>query len=185
MGEAVFRQATYEDLLKVPEHLVAEIFNGKLYTHPRPSPRHARASSILGGKFTDPFDLGKGGPGGWWILDEPELHLDAQIVVPDLAGWRRERLRELPETAWIELAPDWVCEILSPSTAKADRTIKMPLYAQQAVEDLWLVDPLLKTLEAYRLREGRCSLQNTLKDDEQVRLAPFDAVEFSLADLWE
>ncbi len=185
MGEAAFQQATYEDLLQVPEHLVAEILNGKLHTHPRPSPRHARASSILGGKFTDPFDLGKGGPGGWWILDEPELHLNVQVMVPDLAGWRRERMPELPETAWFELAPDWVCEVLSPSTAKDDRTIKVPLYAQYGVAYLWLVDPVLKTLEAYWLKEGQWSLQNTLKDDDRVRLAPFDAVEFSLADLWD
>lgn len=184
MGEPALRQATYEDLLQVPEHLVAEILNGELHTHPRPAPRHVRATSILGGKFTEPFDLGSGGPGGWWILDEPELHLGAQVMVPDLAGWRRERMPELPETAWFELAPDWVCEVLSPSTAKDDRTIKMSLYARHGVGHLWLVDPLLKTLEAYELREGQWSLLTTLKDDDQTRLVPFDAIEFSLADLW-
>jgi len=109
MGAPALKPAAYEDLLQVPEHLVAEILDGELHTHPRPAPKHAHASSILGGMFTGPFDLGAGGPGGWWILDEPELHLQGDIMVPDLAGWRRERMPELPETAWFELAPDWVC----------------------------------------------------------------------------
>jgi len=184
MGEPAVRRATYEDLLQVPEHLVAEILNGELHTHPRPAPKHANASSILGGKFIGPFHLGTGGPGGWWILDEPEVHLGDQIIVPDLAGWRRARLPELPETAWFELAPDWVCEILSPSTAKTDRIVKMPLYAEYDVGYLWLVDYLLKTLEAYESRGGFWSLVATLKDDDRVRLAPFEAIEFWLADLW-
>ena len=184
MGEPAVRQATYEDLLQVPEHLVAEILNGELHAHPRPAPKHALSSSALGGKLFDPFGTGSGGPGGWWILDEPELHLGAQVMVPDLAGWRRERMPDLPESAWFELAPDWVCEILSPSTAQTDRSIKMPLYAEHGVGHLWMVDPLLKTLEAYELRDGRWSLLTTLKDDDGVRLAPFAAVEFSLADLW-
>ena len=178
MGNPAVRQATYEDLLQVPENLVAEILNGQLHTHPRPAPKHVNASSILGVKITDPFHLGSGGPGGWWILDEPEIHLGAQVMVPDLAGWRRERMPNLPETAWFERAPDWVCEILSPSTAQTDRSIKMPLYAEHRVGHLWLVDPLLKTLEAYELREDRWLLLTTLKDDDRVRQAPFDAVEF-------
>jgi Uma2 family endonuclease len=184
MAEPAVRQATYEDLLQVPEHLVAEILNGELHAHPRPAPKHTLSASALGGKLFDPFGTGSGGPGGWWILDEPELHLGAQVMVPNLAGWRRERMLELPETVWFELAPDWICEILSPSTAQTDRSIKIPLYAEHRVDYLWLVDPLLKTLEAYELREGRWSLLTTLKDDDRVRLAPFDAVEFSLADLW-
>jgi Uma2 family endonuclease len=184
MGDPAVRQATYEDLLQAPEHLVAEILNGQLYTHPRPAPRHSRASSILGGKFTEPFDLGRGGPGGWWILDEPELHLGSDVLVPDLAGWRRERMPELPETAWFEFSPDWVCEILSPGTAQTDRSIKMPLYAKNEVGHLWLVDPLIRTLEAYELKGSHWSLITTLKDEDQVRLPPFDAIEFPLGDLW-
>ena len=184
MGEFALRQATYEDLLQVPEHLVAEILGGELHTHPRPTPKHARASSILGGLFTGPFDLGSGGPGGWWILDEPELHLADDIMVPDLAGWRRERMPELPEIAWFELAPDWACEVLSPSTAKDDRALKMPRYARYRVAHFWLIDPIVRTLEAYELRDGQWSLLTTLKDDEAVRLAPFEAIEFSLRDLW-
>jgi len=182
--EPATSRATYEDLLQVPEHFVAEILNGELHTHPRPAPKHARAASILGVKITDPFDLGSGGPGGWLILDEPELHLGSEIVVPDLAGWRRERMPELPETAWFETAPDWGCEVLSPSTARDDRVIKMPLYARFGVGHLWFVDAILKTLEAYELKESRWILLATLKDEDPVKLAPFDAIEFSLGDLW-
>jgi Uma2 family endonuclease len=132
MSEPVARRATYEDLLQVPEHLVAEIIHGQLVTHPRPAPRHARASSSLGDELVSPFDKGRGGPGGWWILDEPELHLGAHVLVPDLAGWRRERMRSLPDTAWFELAPDWVCEVLSPGTARLDRVEKLPIYAARS-----------------------------------------------------
>jgi len=184
MGEPAARQATYEDLLQVPEYLVAEILNGELHTHPRPAPRHALSISALSGKLFDPFNMGTQGPGGWWILIEPELHLDAQVMVPDLAAWRRERMPELPDSAWVELVPDWVCEVLSPSTAKIDRTMKMPLYAQQGIGYLWLIDPLLKTLEAYELIAKRWSLLATLKDADTVRLPPFDAIEFGLSDLW-
>lgn len=178
------RPATYEDLLQVPEHLVAEILDGQLYTHPRPAPRHAVSTSALSGKLFDPFGTGRGGPGGWWILVEPELHLDDQVMVPDLAGWRRERMPTLPDTAWFELAPDWVCEVLSPSTAKTDRVIKMPLYARYSVAWLWLVDPGLRTLEVYRLQDGHWLLEHTFKDDDRVAAEPFAAVEFPLADLW-
>jgi Uma2 family endonuclease len=184
MGNALPKPATYEDLLQVPEHLVAEILNGELHTHPRPSPHHARAASVLGGKLSDPFDIGRGGPGGWWILDEPEVHLAEQVIVPDLAGWRRERLPGLPDSAWIDLAPDWVCEILSPGTAKTDRTIKMPLYATHEVKWLWLIDPTLKTLEAFALHSNRWTLEATLRDSDIVALTPFEALPFPLSDLW-
>jgi len=184
MGEPALKQATYEDLLQVPEHLVAEILNGELHTQPRPTPKHANASSMLGARIANPFQLGGGGPGGWWILDEPELHLNDDIMVPDLAGWRREHMPELPETAWFEIAPDWVCEILSPSTTKKDRVIKMPKYAHYGVAHLWLVDPLEQMLDVYELKGGQWMLVVTLKDDDRVRVAPFDAIEFSLGDLW-
>jgi Uma2 family endonuclease len=184
MGEPAARPASYEDLLRVPENLVAEIIHGVLHTHPRPAPKHALSASTLGGKLIDPFGTGSRGPGGWWILDEPELHLGAHVIVPDLAGWRRERMPALPDTAWFELAPDWVCEVLSPSTAKTDRTLKMPIYAQYEVSHLWLVDPLLKTLEAFRLRDGHWTLETILKDDDMARLDPFAEIEFPLSDLW-
>lgn len=184
MSETAKKDATYEEILALPENLVGEIFSGQLYTHPRPTPRHALAYSGLGGNLWNPFQHGRDGPGGWWIIDEPELHLGADILVPDLAGWRRERMPELPETAWFELAPDWVCEILSPSTARTDRVIKMPLYARENVQYLWLVDPDLKTLEVYQLKESHWSLMASLKDDDPVCQLPFDAIEFSLGSLW-
>lgn len=179
------RKPRYEDILNLPEHLVGEILAGELHTHPRPAPRHARAYSALGGNLWDPFDRGKGGPGGWWILDEPELHLGAEVIVPDIAGWRRERLPTLPETAWFEVAPDWACEILSPATARTDRAIKMPIYAREEVVHLWLVDPDTRTLEVYQHHDnGHWLLLAILKEDDQVQQPPFDAVRFSLGDLW-
>ena len=122
--------ATYEDLLDLPENLVSEIIHGQLITQPRPAPKHIVASSALGDELVGPFQKGRGdGPGGWWILDEPELHLGPHILVPDLAGWRRERLPAMPDTAFFTLPPDWVCEVLSPGTARIDRADKMPIYA--------------------------------------------------------
>ena len=184
MAETAEKLATYDDLLKVPEHLVAEIIQGQLYATPRPAPKHALAASSMGGNLFGLYHQGSGGPGGWWILDEPELHLNAHVLVPDLAGWRRERMPHLPDTAWFELAPDWVCEILSSSTACMDRVQKMPVYAEQGVRYLWLVDPDLKTLEAYELQDGHWMLLTTLSEDDEVSVPPFDATSFSLAVLW-
>lgn len=184
MPRTARKAATYVDLFDLPEHLVGEIIHGQLHTHPRPAPKHTRAYSALGYSIGGPFDGGLGGPGGWWILDEPELHIGGDILVPDLAGWRRERMPELPETAWFELAPDWACEILSPGTARIDRALKMPIYARESVQHLWLVDPDLKTLEAYALHDVHWTLVATLKDDDPVRQPPFDAVTFALDSLW-
>jgi len=178
------RHATYEDLCQVPDHLIAQIIRGQLITLPRPAPRHARASSSLGDELVSPFDKGRGGPGGWWILDEPELHLGLDILVPDLAGWRRERMPVLPETAYFELAPDWLCEVLSPSTSRMDRVDKLPIYAREGVGHIWLVDPDARTLEVMALHEGHWLLLNAYKDDDEVCAAPFDAIAFSLAALW-
>ncbi|WP_089724204.1 Uma2 family endonuclease [Candidatus Thiosymbion oneisti] len=184
MAEPAEHQATYEDLLRVPVRLVAEIVNGRLVTHPRPAPRHLRASSSLGGALDGPFDKGHGGPGGWWILDEPELHLGPHVLVPDLAGWRRTRLPALPETAWFELVPDWVCEILSPGTAAGDRVEKLPIYAEYGVNHVWLIDPQLHTLEALESDAGRWRLLTTLNGQDRVSLPPFDAIVFDLSLLW-
>jgi Uma2 family endonuclease len=184
MGEPAKRCATYEDLLAVPAHLVAEIIHGVLVTQPRPATKHARASSVLGVELGGPFDRGRGGPGGWILLDEPELHLHGDILVPDLAGWRRERMPELPDAAAFELAPDWVCEVLSPSTAATDRAEKMPIYARERVANVWLVDPIARTLEALRLDGARWILLGTWRDDAKVRVEPFDAVELELSGLW-
>ncbi|MGF1642186.1 MAG: Uma2 family endonuclease [Thiotrichales bacterium] len=184
MGQPAPKPATYEDLLDLPERIVGEIIAGRLVTHPRPAPRHALAYSAIGGAIFEPFGSGRGGPGGWWILDEPELHLDADILVPDLAGWWRERMPKLPETAWFELPPDWICEILSPSTAKVDRVEKLPIYARHGVQHAWLVDPDQRTLEVFELCEGKWLLLTVLANDDAVSQPPFDAISFGLAGLW-
>lgn len=184
MAEPAAKLATYDDLLALPENLVGEIVHGVLYSHPRPAPKHAVAGSVLGAHLVSPFRLGRGGPGGWWILDEPEYHLGKHVLVPDLAGWRRERMPVMPETAWFELTPDWVCEILSPGTARLDRVKKMPLYAEAGVEHLWLVDPDLRTLETYAREGQRWMLLGSHADQDFVRAPPFDAIELELASLW-
>jgi Uma2 family endonuclease len=191
MADPAKRRATYEDLLAVPEHLVAEIIHGVLHTHPRPASPHARAASRLGGALDGPFDRGKGGPGGWVILDEPELHLHGgggggggHILVPDLAGWRRERMPEMPVAAAFELAPDWVCEVLSPSTAATDRAEKLPIYAGERVPHVWLVDPLVRTLEVLRLDGETYRTVHVWRDSAVVRAEPFDAIELELDGLW-
>jgi len=178
------RLATYTDLFDLPDHVIGEIIHGQLITQPRPAPKHALCSSVLGGYFFNPFQSGRGGPGGWWILDEPELHLATHILVPDLAGWRKERLPTLPDEAYFSLAPDWACEVLSPGTARIDRAVKMPIYAEQGVNWLWLVDPDIRTLEVYRLSESHWLLEGTWKDDDHVRANPFAEVVLQLDDLW-
>ena len=177
-------RATYQDVLDAPEHRVAEVVDGTLYTHPRPAMPHALASSYLGDELVSPFGKGRGGPGGWWIIDEPELHLGEDILVPDLAGWRRERMPEYPETAYVTLAPDWVCEVLSASTRRLDLHGKRPVYAREGVPYLWLVDPADRTLEAFELHDGQWLLIASAKDDEPISIRPFDAITFSLGDLW-
>jgi Uma2 family endonuclease len=176
----------YEQLMSLPENLVGEIIDGELYTQSRPTGRHGVAETGLGATLLPPFQRGKDGPGGWWILAEPEIHFirDTVIAVPDLAGWRRERMPNIPEDHRFEVVPDWVCEILSPGTVKKDRTKKLPLYARHGVAHAWLVDPVVRTLEAFSLREDGWLLVATLKDDDPVRVAPFDAITCPLADLW-
>ena len=185
MSNLAIKQATYQDIINLPEHIVGEIINGHLETHPRPAPKHAVASSSIGAELVSPFQKARGGPGGWWIIDEPECHLGPHVLVPDLAGWRRQRMTALPETAWFEVIPDWVCEILSPSTARLDRIVKMPIYAQLGVVNLWLIDPELQTLEAFQLHGSHWLLTGTFANDQTVSIAPFAEHTFSLSDLWE
>ncbi|MCA9713015.1 MAG: Uma2 family endonuclease, partial [Myxococcales bacterium] len=170
------KPATYADLLAVPDHLVAEIVRGSLYTSPRPAPRHANAAGVLGGELNMVWQRGRGGPGGWWILPEPELHLGDDILVPDIAGWRRERMERLPETAWFALRPDWVCEILSPSTARLDRGEKLDVYADRGVPWAWLVDPGARLVEVFELTGGRWTRHATARDETAAELPPFGAV---------
>jgi Uma2 family endonuclease len=185
MSTPAHRPATYEDLLRVPDHLVAEIIDGDLYTSPRPALRHAVSSSVLGGDLNAAYQRGRGGPGGWWILDEPELHLGSNVLVPDLAGWRRERLPRIPVAdAFATLAPDWVCEVLSPSTYRLDRVKKLHVYAREGVAHAWLVHPGERTLEILRLRGGRWVIVTTHGGDARVRAEPFQAVTIDLLELW-
>ncbi len=184
MAEFARKKATYEDLCKVPDTMVAEILAGELYTAPRPAVRHARSSSVLGMGIGGPFDMGIGGPGGWLILDEPELHLGEDVLVPDLAGWRRERLPALPDVAAMTLAPDWACEVLSPGTSRRDRGLKMPIYAREGVKHLWLVDPKAHTLEVFRLTPEGWLLLVVHTGHTKVRAEPFDAVELDIGLLW-
>jgi Uma2 family endonuclease len=180
------RQALYDAYCAIPDHQRAEIIDGTLYVSPRPAPRHANATSVLGGELNGAFQRGRGGPGGWWILDEPELHLvDLEPMGPDLAGWRRERLPTLPETAHFVLAPDWICEVLSRSTEAIDRDKKLPLYASQGVRHVWLVDPVANVLEVYALGDDhRWRDVRIHEGDVRVRAEPFAAIELDLSELW-
>ena len=181
------RRSTYADLLEVPEHLVAEIIDGELITSPRLAPPHALAGSAITSALFDQFNGPPGGatgPGGWWVLFAPELHLGDDVLVPDLAGWRRERMPALPEAAFFEQAPDWVCEIVSPSSGRLDRVRKMPIYAREGVGHLWLVDPIARTLEVYRLEGVRWTVAAGYGGGEAVRAAPFDAVEVDMRRWW-
>jgi Uma2 family endonuclease len=176
--------ATYEDLLRVPDYLVAEIVDGELFTSPRPASRHARANTRLASILDRRFDEGDGGPGGWWIVAEPELHLGRDVLVPDIAGWRRERMPVFPDAAWFELAPDWICEVVSPSTTRLDRVRKLPRYARYGIPYAWIVDPKAHSVEVYRLTGELYSLFSTHEGADAIRAEPFDACEIALASLW-
>jgi Uma2 family endonuclease len=186
------RRSTYADLEAAPPNTVAELIRGTLYVMPRPALRHARVASGLGIELGGPFDRGRGGPGGWHILDEPELHFPdptepgaIDAIVPDLAGWRRERVPVLPDAAFCSIAPDWICEVLSDSTEEHDREEKMPVYAREGVRHAWLVDPVARTLEVYTLGAGGGFGEATVfRGAEVVRAVPFDAIELELWVLW-
>ncbi len=176
--------ATYQDVLDAPPHRVAELIDGALYTFPRPASPHGLASSNLGVELGVPFHKGRGGPGGWWILDEPELHLGEDVLVPDLAGWRRTRVPEFPDTAYWTIRPDWLCEVLSPSTRATDLGPKRDIYARECVPHMWLIDPRPRSLEAFELRQGDWVCLARLMGDQPVSLRPFEAVSFPLGELW-
>lgn len=178
------RRATVEDLSRVPDTQVGELVGGELHVRPRPSPRHAYVHSALGADLNAPFGRGRGGPGGWFILDEPELRLGEDVLVPDIAGWRRERLPALPETAWFDLAPDWVCEVASPSTARFDRLVKMDVYGRAGVAWAWLVDPSAQYIEVWRRVGDAWMLHGGAARETDARLPPFEAVPLDVAGLW-
>lgn len=179
------RPATYADIEALPEHLVGELIEGELFVSPRPASLHTLASSRLG-RSLGPFDQGFGGgaPGGWWILDEPELHFGRNVLIPDLAAWRVERMPEYPDAPFFTLAPDWVCEIASPSTSRLDRLKKLPLYGKEGVTHAWIIDPPLRTVEILRWQAGHWSILGTHADDEKIEAEPFVGAAIDLAALW-
>jgi Uma2 family endonuclease len=185
MGDPAVRRAGYEDVLAAPAHMIAEVLGGQLHLQPPPAKPHAAAASALGEELGPPFKRGRGGPGGWLILDEPELHLLGDILVPDLAGWRRARMPAIvADEAYFVLAPDWIAEVVSPSSAKYDRTDKLAIYARERVGWVWIIDPIVRTLELLVLDESGWRLGGAWRDDARVRAQPFDAIELDLAILW-
>lgn len=176
--------ATLADIQALPPNMVGEIVYGVLHAQARPAPRHGIATDELRVELGDPFGRGRGGPGGWLFIAEPELHLGSHVLVPDIAGWKRERLDPLPETAVIEVASDWVCEVLSPSTQALDRTDKLSAYAEQGVRHCWYVDPIAQTLEVMALTDGKWLLLAAFKDSDVVAAPPFEVHSFALDVLW-
>jgi Uma2 family endonuclease len=188
MADPAKRRATYDDVLRAPANKVAEILGGELVVSPRPAGPHAAAATALGEELGPPFKRGRGGPGGWIILYEPELHLLGDVAVPDLAGWRRETMPVIANEPYFSIRPDWVCEVLSPSTERYDRGDKVPLYAQAGTAHVWLVNPLQHTLEVLRLSSEAPSQWLTValfRDDAKVRAEPFELFELDLAILWQ
>ncbi len=185
MAEVTDKPATYADIEALPPNVVGEILYGQLVTHPRPSPAHAFASSSLGGELVGPFQRGLGGPGGWYILDEPEIHLGDHVVVPEMTGWKKERMSRLPDTAAFHMRPDWVCEFLSPSTQRHDKGDKRDIYAEFGVPYLWFVNPIQQILKVFRLKGRDWIAGPTYFADDPVQAPPFDAVTFSLGHLWD
>lgn len=187
MTEAARKRATYEDVLAADSRQVAEVVDGILYTQPRPSLLHAQVTTELTSSLNPPFRHGRGGPGGWIFLVEPELHLglEPDILVPDLAAWRTSRMPKVPAEPYLALAPDWVAEVLSPSTARIDRGVKLPVYAREGVGHAWLLDPAAQTVEVLRLDGTGYRLVGTWGGNEPARLEPFADVTFELRLLWE
>ncbi|NBC31942.1 MAG: Uma2 family endonuclease [Alphaproteobacteria bacterium] len=174
----------YRELEALPDTQIGEILHGELFASPRPAPRHARVIGALNQALMGPYDFGRNGPGGWWILTEPEIHLSSEVLVPDLAGWRRERMPAFPDSAAVTLAPDWVCEVVSPSGGRRDRVIKSGIYAENRVPFLWFVDPVARSLEVLRLTDEGWLIDAAFGDTDRARAKPFDAIDLPLADLW-
>jgi Uma2 family endonuclease len=176
--------ATYDDLCDVPDRFIAEIIDGDLYATPRPPIRHVHAVSVLAAELGALFHSRRNGPGGWIMLNKPELHFGNDVLVPDITGWRRSRLPKLPNAAFMTLAPDWICEALSPSTEALDRSKKLRIYARERVEHAWLLDPVRKRLEVLVLRTGTWVPVIEHEGAGNVRAPPFDAIELELDALW-
>ena len=184
MAARVREHATYEDLLEVPDNMVAELIEGELFASPRPAGPHTNAASALGFFLGPAFQFGRGGPGGWWIFMEPEVHFGRNVLVPDLGGWRRERMPQFPQNHVFAVVPDWICEVISPSSGRLDRMKKMPIYAREGVSYAWLVDPLQQMLEVFRNEESGWRVEITHGENDVVRIPPFEEIEIDLALLW-
>jgi Uma2 family endonuclease len=178
------RRATYDDVLAAPAHKVAEIIDGELFLSPRPAMPHAAAAVALGSEIYSRFGKHRSDPGGWIVLAEPELHFRDDVVVPDIAGWKRDRLPAVPSAPFLELAPDWLCEVLSPSTERIDRVKKLAVYARVGVNHVWFVNARTRMLEVMRRIDSDWRTIGSYLDDAKVRAEPFEAVEIDLAELW-
>lgn len=180
--------ATYEDLLAAPDHLIAELVDGELHLFPRPRNRHARAGTRLGAALVGPFDHDGDdeGPGGWLLVDEPEIHLAprTRVVVPDLAGWRRDRMAQVPDEPYFTIVPDWVCEILSPGTSRFDRLVKLPKFAEHGVGHAWIADVEAQTIEVLRNTGGHWLNVLTADVRAPFRAEPFEAVTLDFRKWW-
>jgi Uma2 family endonuclease len=178
-------KTTYEQWLELPDNITGEIISGDLIASPRPGPKHSNVSTALGVKVGGPFQYGEGGgPGGWIILFEPEIHIKDDIVVPDFAGWKRERLSKPPDEAYFSTVPDWICEILSPSSVKTDRIIKQQLYLSWKINHYWIVDPILKSVEILERAAENWVVKGLYSENDKMRAPPFDMVEIDLKSLW-
>jgi len=186
MGQPARRLATWADLLETPDDgRVYEVLGGNLEAQPRPRPAHGLAQARLAGDLSGPFDRRRGGPGGWWLLFEPEIELEPhEIVVPDLVGWRREHMPELPAERPIRVRPDWVCEVVSPSNRWRDRGRKADLYLRVGIPHYWIVDPDERTLEAFEARDGAWVRLGAWTDGDTPRIAPFDAIALDVGGLF-
>lgn len=185
--KALLMRDLYSELEALPDALIGEILNGQLHAHPRPGGKHVLVASNIGIEIGGPFHKGKGGPGGWWILIEPEIHLalDTEVVVPDVAGWRRERLPSIQDGHKFTVAPDWICEVISPSSESFDRNLKMPIYAQYGIPYFWLIDPLKQKLEAYCLENASWRSIGVFQGDKIISVDPFGSIQLKMSELWD
>ena len=184
MAETAKRQATYADIEALPEGVRGELIYGALYTHPRPTPRHSAVATALGLELGNPFQKGSGGPGGWIFMIETEVMFGENLLVPDIAGWRRERLTAFPETNWVSVRPDWICEATSPSTALRDRHFKRDIYASAGVPHYWIIDPRSRILEVFQLELEKWTLFGTYSAGNDVAAPPFESHSFPMDSLW-
>lgn len=183
--EAARKLKTYEDLLAIPEEVRAELLAGEIVAQPSGLPKHGRVQLAMGRFIAGPFDGDVDGPDGWWILQEIDIRFTRHDVTrPDLAGWRRSRLVDPEDVRPIDVVPDWICEVLSPSNARHDRVFKARLYAEHGVPYYWLIDPAERTLEAYVLRDSQWLRAGAWDDTEVARVPPFEAIELPVGRLF-